>query len=450
MAQNDTLEAVPTQKQDDPLNLSSGIVKKPTSKPTAVSSSHDDLNLDSGIVKKTGAFVKGKEKKKESPGLLEKAFTPIVKPETTTKITTLGLNLPTAEQNAKLAEKARSEGHWAYGALIDAAGYAGAGERAAGEFLSSMTSPAQIGLTAASAGAGILEEGGYAMLARVAKIPGWAATIGFGAQGAKIASTPQQPGESKYDSMWRQVLGSAAFLGSTEAVWSGAKATFKTALRRHFGLNDDLAGKVSDQVTKIDQARKQAAGQAAQVDAKTKQAITHVQAALQEDLEEIQANTSTRTGIIRQQAEKVIADGKGKITDLQAQRLRAGADVVADTMHALVIEHDRAQKPFIELAAAMPGELADKASVRSIISDNFKQYELDDSQIPSKAVELLKETEGEGKTAEGEAIPSNMVPMKRAGATWSMSPLPVRRNSRAKAIRRSAQKNRETVSLGTV
>jgi hypothetical protein len=387
MPQNQTLGEIPApppRQAGDDLNLDSGIVKKPSSQ---TSTTADSLNLSSGLVPR-------KEKPGKPQSGLSRAWEWLWKgtlsPENAQKVVQLGINLPKPEEYAQAAAKAREQGHPAAAALSDLEGYTASGYKAAGDFVSSMTSPGQVALTALTAGGSELEQAGYKVLAKLATVPGKAAGLTFAAQGLKIAATPQQPGESRYDAFWRRNLGLLAFLGTAHESVVSAKGTFQWWLKRQFHLDDDLAGKVSSQVSQIDQTRKQTAGAVTQIDEATGKQIRDLQESLQKDLQDIQKSSSTRVSGIRAQAENAIEQGKGKITDLQAQRLRTGANTVADTMQAFLIEKDRATKPFDDIAAKIKGSVAEPDDVRALIDKAFLDTGLKPEQIPPRALELLK------------------------------------------------------------
>src|ERR1700688_4908428 len=390
----------PVRAPDDTLDLSAGIVKKP-----AAATSDAPLDLSAGLVPRKGKA--GQAPTKESEGLLSKLWKGLTPPETAEKVVRLGIPVPKPEEYAKQAAEYRKQGRSGAAALTDLEGYTSSMYKTAGDFVSSLTSPGQMALLLASGGTSSLEAAagetvargeavslGTKMLTLASKVPGKAAGLWFGAQGLKMAATPQQPGENQYDSFWRRNLGLSAFLGTTYDTWSSAKGTFQNFIQKQFKLNDDLAGKVSSQVQQIDQIRKQSAGKTAVIDAETAQHIKDLQESLQTQLKDIRDSTAVRTSSIRSQAEQAIEQGKGKITDLQAQKLRTGANTVADTMQAFLQEKARVSKPFDDIAMKIKGSVSTQGEVRGIVEKAFKDNGVDVAQIPNRAIELLQDKEG--------------------------------------------------------
>jgi ElaB/YqjD/DUF883 family membrane-anchored ribosome-binding protein len=378
----------PVRVSDDTLDLSSGVVKKPS-----VSTASDSLDLSAGLVPRKSKLP-GKHAPEAKTGLWDKVWTGIVSPETATKAITFGAGAPVEKFSAE-ADKARKEGRPVAAAYDELSAFAASGNRAAGEVISSLTSPGQLGLMALTAGSSEAEQAGMKVLSKAMAAPGRAIGVWFGAQGLKIAATPQQPGESKYDAFWRQTLGLSAFMGTAHSEWTSAKGSFQGFLKKQFNLNDDLASKVSSQVQAIDQVRKQTAGSVATIDAATSTKIKALQDSLQEQLKDIQQASSTRISAIRGQAEAAIEQSKGKLTDLQQQRLRTGANTVADTMQAFLQEKARVGKPFDDIAAKIKGSVAEPADVKLIITKAFGDTGLKEDQIPPRALELLKPRGGE-------------------------------------------------------
>lgn len=391
MPQNDTLGEVPTRDTGG-IDLSSGVVKKEPKPDAKIDSGFD---LSAGLRPRTKKST-GKPAPKESDSLWNKAWTGLMTPETGTKVATFGLGghgvITDPEFFGKRAREARAKGHPVAAAFDDLEGYTAGFYKATGDVLSSLTSPGNLALTAATAGGSEAEQAGSKVLAMALRAPGKAAGLWFGAQGLKLATTPQQPGESKYDAFWRQTLGTSAFLGTTHDTITSAKGAFQNWLKKQFGLKDDLAGKVSSQVQQIDQIRKQTAGKTSAIDAETQQHIQALQDTLQDRLREIRQDTAVRTSSIHSQVEHAIEQGKGKITDLQAQRLRQGANTVADTMQAFLQEKARVSKPFDEIAAKIKTEIP-KDSVRNIVVKSFEDNGIEKTQIPPRALELLQESE---------------------------------------------------------
>jgi hypothetical protein len=312
------------------------------------------------------------------------------------------MHLPTPEEYAKAAAKYRSEGHPAYAAVSDLEGYVASFYKTAGDVLSSLTSPGQLTLMALTAGGSELEQAGYQILARLARVPGKAVGLWFGAQGLKMAATPQQPGENQYDAFWRRNLGLSAFLGTAHDTWSSSKAGFQNFLKKQFKLSDDLAGKVTSQVARIDEARKQRASSVQGINIQTDEDVRALQESLQKQVKDIQATSFVRMTGIRAQAEQAIEQAKGQLNDLQKQRLRKGAETVADTMQAFLQEKARVSKPFDDIAAKIKGTVAQKADVRGVIQKAFKDTGVDDTQIPPRVFELLKS--GEAQLHEGNVM----------------------------------------------
>ena len=408
MAQNATLGDAPTppiRVPDESIDLSAGIVKKP-----AMTATNDSIDLSAGLVPRKGKA--GQPPTKESEGAWNKLWKGTVSPETATKAVQLGITLPKPEEYAKQAETYRKQGRSGAAALSDLEGYTASFYKVTGDVVSSLTSPGNLALTAATSGGNILEDVGAEAVARgetvslgnkiltmAAKMSGKAAGLWFGAQGLKIAATPQQPGENQYDAFWRRNLGLSAFLGTAYDTMASAKGTFQGFIRKQFKLNEDLAGKVSSQVQQIDQIRKQSAGKTATIDAETAQHIKALQDGLQEQLKDIRASTAVRVSSIREQTEQAIEQGKGKITDLQAQKLRQGANTVADTMQAFLQEKARVSKPFDDIAAKIKGSVSNQTEVRGLVEKAFKDNGVDVAQIPPRAMELLTSKQGERLSA---------------------------------------------------
>jgi len=357
-----------------------------------------DPDASVGTLSLKRAGKNGQPARKESESTWDKLWKGAVSPEAATKAITLGLPIPKPGEYAKQAAKARSEGRSGAAALADLEGYTSAFYQTAGSVVSSLTSLGSAALIALPI-IGELGPGasvGMKLLGRAARLPGQAAAVGFGAQGFKIAATPQQPGENQYDAFWRRNLGLSAFLGSTHAAWSGAKGSLQGFLKRQFNLSDDLASKVTSQVNKIEEVRKQTTGTVSQADEATRGKIRALQESLQTDLAEVQKNSSTRITGIRAHAEQAIEEGKGKISDLQKQRLRQGANTVADIMQAFLQEKARVGKPFDDIAAKIKGTVAKQDEVRGVITKAFQDTGVDVAQIPSRAIELLKSEEEGG------------------------------------------------------
>lgn len=406
--------ARPATPSDDDIDLTSGIVKgdpqlwgrrikseppsglpaantRQSTSPAGPSTQPEDIDLSAGIVPRRSRAT-GKPVPKESDSLWNRAWTGLDTPEQVSKAITFGLPIPKPGEYAKQAEKYRSEGRTGAAALTDLEGYVSSMYQTAGEIGSSLTSPAQLGLMALTAGGSEAEQAGMKILASVAKSPGKVAGLWFGAQGLKIAATPQQEGENKYDAFWRRNLGLSAFLGTVHESIASAKGRYQSFLKNHFQLTDDLAGKVSSQVQQINDIRKRTSADVSKIDDETRKAIRDVQDSLQENLSETHRATSTRVNGILSQSEQVIEQGKGKITELQAERLRQGARTVADTMQAFLQEKARVSKPFDDIAEKIKGSVASDTDVIGIVRKAFKDNGVDEAQIPPRAVELLDET----------------------------------------------------------
>lgn len=391
MPQNATLgdvPAPPARAEDESLDLSSGIVKKPME-----ATPNDKVDLSAGLVPRKGKD--GKPPTPESEGVWDKLWKGTISPETAEKAITLGQKTPSSDELIQQAAKQRSEGNtWAARASEFQAFNASFVHATAG-VISSLTSPGQLALTALTAGEEPLAEAGYKTLAFMARIPGKGAGLWFGLQGLKIAATPQQPGENRYDAFWRRNLGMSAFLGTAYDTMSSARETFSNFLKKQFKLNDDLAGKVATQVQEIDKVRKQTAGSAAKIDAETSAKITALRDSLQDQLRDIRQSSFARVTSIRSQAEQAIEQSRGKLTELQKSRLRQGANTVADTMQAFLQEKARVSKPFDDIAEKIKGEVAQRDEVKDLINKSFADSGVNVDQIPPRAIELLKGKPGE-------------------------------------------------------
>jgi hypothetical protein len=287
------------------------------------------------------------------------------------------------------------EGHPLTGAYDELMGFVTGFDKGLGDVVSSLSSPANLGLALSTEGGSLVEEGGAATigrtwLARALKAPGRAAGVYFGAQGLKTASTPQQAGESKYDAFWRQSLGLSAFFGTVHSEWNTAGDLATKFIQSHFKLSDDLAAKVADHVNKIAAVRKQTAANVSKIDEDTQVKITALQDNLRQETRDIWKNNFSAVEAIRQHAEKVIAENQGKLSEVQKQTLRQGANTVADSMQALHQEKIRAGKPFDDIAAKINGSVAQTDEVRGLVEKAFKDEQVDVAKIPPRAVTLLQ------------------------------------------------------------
>ena len=384
MPQNATLGDAPTppvRVPDESIDLSAGIVKKP-----AIAAANDSIDLSAGLVPRKGKA--GQPPTKESEGVWNKLWKGTVSPETATKAVQLGITLPKPEEYAKQAETYRKQGRSGAAALSDLEGYTASFYKVTGDVVSSLTSPGQLGLMAATAGGSELEQAGYQTLARMARLPGRAAGLWFGAQGLKIAATPQQSGESQYDAFWRRTLGASAFFGTAYSEGATVKAGFTKGIRTMFDLNENLSSKVADQVSKIDEVRKQTSTKVNLLDADTIKTIKNLQDSLHQEIPELQTDAWSLTSAIRAKAELTIKEGQNQFTDMQVQRIREGANQVADTMQALYQEKIRVTKPFDEIEANIKEEVP-RGDVKSIVEKAFESEGISPDKIPPRALDLL-------------------------------------------------------------
>lgn len=286
------------------------------------------------------------------------------------------------------------------------------------EFLSQFTSPGQIALMAATEGESTLAK--LAPEARVLKtmlkIPGKAAMVAFGAKALATLGTPKQPGETDSDYLQRRLYAASAVFGTIGGGLSTVKDTAHALLRRQMGLNDDLAAKVSDQVSRIGQERTrgvaekatidtQAAERSARIDQATAQNVSQAKGitadkvsaitqSLDRDIASLQGETASRAVDINSEAERRISEAKGQVSDLQAQRIKETAQIVSDASLALDIEHGRVSAPFEDIGRKIRAPLTTTNGVREIIKESFKEHGAKESEIPSAAFKALGKGEG--------------------------------------------------------
>lgn len=269
------------------------------------------------------------------------------------------------------------------------------------EFVSSWTSPLQIGLTVASGGA----SGASALakfapeakaLATLAKVSGavsgtagTAAVVAFGAQGIKDAVTPKKEGETDADAMERRLFGVSAVAGSLGGGLATVKDTAHGVMRRQLGLNEDLAKKVADQNARIATERATATQQKTEVNEQTQKRVDSITQSLDQEIGKIQTDTSLQKIDITKRAERALNQVGDKLSEIEKQKVRETAQIVADSTLQADIEQARVKAPFEDIGKQIESPISTTGGIRDIVVQAFKDHGVKESEIPSGALKAL-------------------------------------------------------------
>lgn len=231
----------------------------------------------------------------------------------------------------------------------------------AGKIVDSLTSPLNLAMTVASAGANVWAKGALT-----------AANLYFAMQGGHELIRERQEGETAADYAQRVTSGGAGLLfglagvGSESAGW---KRAMHNRVQTKLGISGDLASKVADKVTAIEGIRQQGA----------KEASGEVLKASQD------------AGDLLDQAEKEQAQAKTTISSSGEEiPIRVG-QILRDAVHAVYTEQARVNKPFEEMARDAKGPISDAQSMRATITEVVKAHGVQDHEIPAKIFDALAE-----------------------------------------------------------
>ena len=253
----------------------------------------------------------------------------------------------------KTSEKAIAAG--GHPILAGASAFTAGAEKSVADLASSFTSPASLALLLASGGESLAGKMGIKGAATALRIPQLAGAVGYGVQGAEQAVTPKQPGETTADAMERRLFGASAAFGGAAGTMAVGKDAVRRALRNRLGLNDDLATKVSDNI-----AKKQAAEQ---------------------------KGAASQKGL------------KTKVADLEAQKLEAGRQIIANATQTVMQEQSKFNLRFRDLDSKVTEPVSSVDDVANLVKKNFTDKGITESEIPPSALRALKGEQPEvGKT----------------------------------------------------
>jgi len=356
----------------------------------------------------------------EKKSTWDKLWTGVVSPKTSESLVRfmpgmlvsggmMTLPIPSSKDLMKYAEQQPGDTRLQH-AYRELAGYTAGWEKGASEQVSQMTSLAGGALEAAEllsgigeakAGEPVVEALTTRIIRHALRFPGRATGAYFAVQGAKMALTPQQEGENKYDSFWRRINGLSAFVGTAYSWGSEIHRVMPKFVQHYFGLSEDMAAKVSSTVKQVEITRRQHEGNIQAIDAETREQIGALRDNLQKEIGNIHGQTHSAVQTILTQTEELIEKNKAKLTDVQKQSLRDGARTVADTMQAFLQEKARVGAPFDKIGEQIRGDVAYAPEIQGIVEAAFKDNGLEPGEIPPKAVSLLKmpEPDEEGAPA---------------------------------------------------
>src|SRR5271155_2074057 len=281
----------------------------------------------------------------------------------------------------------------------------------AGRLTSEASTPAQIAMLTASAGAeagtalGMKEAAGLGKyLLPALRGPGEEATAWFGLNGIKQMVMPQQEGENDADFWERKLLGASAFVCAASA----APGVLRDVLTKQFGLDPDMAAKVEERVLKLKQIRSDRDASIHNIEAdrdanlaklsvNDRKSISKIEQQMIYDQNELEATTTGQVSSIESMAQRALDKSQGRISALQRDQLHEGARVMSDV--ALVtreLQGDRLSnlegtlsKPFNEIAKEVKGNVATENELRGIVEDSYSQFGLNKEEIPSSVYKSM-------------------------------------------------------------
>lgn len=255
----------------------------------------------------------------------------------------------------------------------------------------------------------------------------------FGTQSAITLLTPKQPGETNADYLERELMAGSQ-LGLSSA---GNLATFKDGvhlfLRHRLGMSDDLAGQVSDKVTKINEARATQAksiesaktelsAKQRAIDSKRAQQTVAVEQELEHNLNQLEGQSQGRISGIERSIDEQTQALQDKLGKLQTEKVQMGKAVVTDTAHTLAQYEAQFNTRFEEIGQKVPGAITDADAVRDIISEEAQNHGVQPKEIPSSATAALPKVEP--ITIMGRpASPEEIARFKSEGLTFSQGEL---------------------------
>lgn len=352
-------------------------------KPGQAAVSQSSLSPDQFMAQQKGT------QKKAGPSLWERLNKPLISAEAIRGV------VPGDMQ--KTTERAIVAGDPTKAALSAFAGGVG---KDVSEIASSMTSPAALGLAAASGGESALASRAP-MLARLLKIPQFAALIGYGAQGAKQAVTPQQPGESTPQALERRLMGAATVAGSAAGSGAVAKDSVRNALRKNLGLNDDLAKEVSEHIAQKTQVEQETqrkletirtAGEQAErsAGAQTAQKVAALDQQVQQNIDALRGQTAARISNATRAAEQQIQRAQAALPALEKQKIQSGSRVLQDTTKYLHQRKAEFKTMFGDLDSKITKPVTTPEEVSSLIEREFKDKGITANEVPPAALKALK------------------------------------------------------------
>jgi hypothetical protein len=276
-------------------------------------------------------------------------------------------------------------------------------EKSLSDLASSFTSPASIAMTAAGGGAGALA-GKSPMLARLLKLLTAGGLAAYGASGAKQALTPQQPGEATPEMLERRLMGAVGAAGSAAGLYGMTAEGLRNSLRKHMGLNDDLASKVTDKIlekqrveakTQSEFTRAKTAGEQAErgIRSQTAQKISDVETETERNIAASRSQTAARITGATQSAEARAAAAAAQIHDLETQKVQTGARILADTTQYLHQEKSAFRAKFSNLDSKLTEAVAAHEDISSAIKEEFANKNVTEAEIPPAALKALRAEE---------------------------------------------------------
>lgn len=270
--------------------------------------------------------------------------------------------------------------------------------------------PISLGLSALSFAEYIpwVARGGKAALATrgAIKTTQLTAGAGFGAQASLTLITPRQSNETEADYIERLSLAGSQLAFSSAGSYSTMKDTTHSFLRNKLGMSDDLAGKVSERVAKITEAkakearsisstRENLAAQQRGIDTEKAQGIVAVQQQLEHNLTQLENQVAARTSHVERSIDEQTKQLQEKLGALDQNKAQMGKSIITDTAHTISQYEAEFDTRFSEIGEKVSGPISTAGDIRSIIEEEAQNHGVQPKEIPSGATAALPKPQGE-------------------------------------------------------